>query len=177
MAAVAAVIRAAIGKACDISASTCVSTACEGESVRREGGAEFRPIARGRALRTPTPIVETMPDTRALPHHETAWLGKPQPDDADVPTLVLLHGYGSHEKHLIALVPAIQMFLPGVNARVIAVRGSFPAPGRQHGFSWFPGAVTVQPSIQAIGETADRVAAVIRQYSARAMVLGFSQGM
>jgi len=118
-----------------------------------------------------------MPDTRALPHHETAWLGQPQPDDADVPTLVLLHGYGSHEKHLIALVPAIQMFLPGVNARVIAVRGSFPAPGRQHGFSWFPGAVTVQPSIEAIGETADRVAAVIRQYSDRAMVLGFSQGM
>ena len=116
-------------------------------------------------------------ETRALPRHETAWLGKPQTEDADVPTLVLLHGYGSNEKHLIALVPAMQMFLPGVNARVIAVRGSCPAPGRQRGFSWFPGAVNVQPSIRAIGETADQVADVVRRYSRRAIVVGFSQGM
>ena len=74
-------------------------------------GAADRADARDHRAPTPT-IVERMPDTRALPHHETAWLGKPQPDDADVPTLVLLHGYGSNE-HLIALVPAIRMFLPG----------------------------------------------------------------
>ena len=115
-------------------------------------------------------------ETRALPHHEIAWLGPPQPEGSDVPTLVLLHGYGSHEKHLIAIVPALQMFLPGVNARVIAVRASHPAPGRR-GYSWFPGSVMAQPSDAAIGETADRVAAVIRTHTSRAVVLGFSQGM
>jgi phospholipase/carboxylesterase len=117
------------------------------------------------------------PDTRALPHHETAWLGTPPPAGQDVPTLVLLHGYGSNERHMIAIVPALQMFLPGVSARVIAVRASHPAPGRPRGHSWFPGSVMAQPSDSAVGETADRVAAVIRQYSSRAVVLGFSQGM
>ncbi len=115
-----------------------------------------------------------------LPFHEIAWLGSPpqskQPDRT-VPTLVLLHGYGSNEKDLIALVPAISMFLPGVTARVIAVRGSHPAPGRSRGHSWFPGSVLLQPPIEAIADTADRVAAVIRRHTDRAVVLGFSQGM
>lgn len=115
--------------------------------------------------------------TAALPHHEIAWLGSPAPESKSVPTLILLHGYGSNEKDLISLVPAVRMFLPGVNARVIAVRASHPAPGRTRGFSWFPGSVTVQPSSAAIGATADAVAAVIRRYAHKAIVLGFSQGM
>ena len=81
-----------------------------------------------------------------------------------VPTLVLLHGYGSNEKDLISLVPAVRMFLPGINARVIAVRASHQAPGRPRGFSWFPGSVMMQPSTAAIGATADAVADVIRRY-------------
>jgi len=122
------------------------------------------------------------PDTRAgdLPHHETRWLGRPRPDqesDRGLPTLVLLHGYGSSERDLISLVPAMQMFLPGVTARVIAIRASHPAPGRSRGYSWFPGPVTVQPSITEIGDTADRVATVIRRHTDSAVVLGFSQGM
>ena len=116
-------------------------------------------------------------DTRALPHHQIAWLGTPQPENRTVPSLVLLHGYGSNEQHLIAIVPALQMFLPGVSAKVIAIRASHPAPGRSHGYSWFPGSVMAQPSDAAIGETADRVAAVIRRHTSRAVVLGFSQGM
>ncbi len=118
-------------------------------------------------------------DTRAgaLPHHEIAWLGSPRPDDPLIPTLVLLHGYGSNEKDLISLVPAMRMFLPGVSAKVIAVRASHQAPGRPRGYSWFPGSVMAQPSDAAIGRTADEVAALIRRHTARAVVLGFSQGM
>jgi phospholipase/carboxylesterase len=113
----------------------------------------------------------------ASPHHQIAWLGSPPANDARVPTLVLLHGYGSNEQDLISLVPAIRMFLPGVVARVIAVRGSHPAPGRARGFSWFPGSVMSRPGPSAIARTADGVAALIRQYTSRAVVLGFSQGM
>ena len=115
--------------------------------------------------------------TTALPHHEIAWLGSPPSDGRAVPTLALLHGYGSNERDLISLVPAMRMFLPGVTARVIAVRGSYPAPGRSGGYSWFPGSVMVQPTAAAIGDTADRVAATIRRYTGKAVVLGFSQGM
>lgn len=113
----------------------------------------------------------------ALAHHEIAWLGTPQPHDRTVPTLVLLHGYGSNEKDLISLVPAIQMFLPGVNARVIAVRASHSAPGRARGYSWFPGSVAAQPPADAVALTVDRVADVIRRHAENAVILGFSQGM
>jgi phospholipase/carboxylesterase len=118
-------------------------------------------------------------DTRAgaLPHHQIAWLGQPQPNNPAVATLILLHGYGSNEQDLISLVPAMQMFLPGVSARVIAVRAAHPAPGRPRGYSWFPGSVMAQPSDAAIGQSADRVAALIRRHTAKAVVLGFSQGM
>lgn len=109
--------------------------------------------------------------------HQIAWLGSPPANDAQVPTLVLLHGYGSNEQDLISLVPAIRMFLPGVVARVIAVRGSHPAPGRARGFSWFPGSVMTRPAPSAIAQTADEVAALVRQHTSRAVVLGFSQGM
>jgi phospholipase/carboxylesterase len=112
-----------------------------------------------------------------LPHHEIAWLGPPQPDNRNVPALVLLHGYGSNERDLISLVPAMRMFLPGVTAKVIAVRASHPAPGRPRGYSWFPGSVLAQPSDTAIGHTADQVAETIRRHASRAVVLGFSQGM
>ncbi len=115
--------------------------------------------------------------TRALPDYRIAWLGARQPDSTPVPTLVLLHGYGSNEQDLISLVPAIRMFLPGVTARVIAVRGSFAAPGRPRGYSWFPGSVVSQPSGTAVADVADRVAGLIRRYTDRAVILGFSQGM
>ncbi len=124
------------------------------------------------------PTVDGMsPDPDGPPHHEVAWLGAPRPDDPTVPTLVLLHGYGSNERDLISLVPAMKMFLPGITAKVIAVRASHPAPGRPRGYSWFPGSVMAPPSDAAICRTADQVAAVIRQHTSKAVVLGFSQGM
>ncbi len=104
-------------------------------------------------------------------------LGNPHPDDPTVPTLVLLHGHGSHEQDLIGLVPAMQAFLPGVQARVLAVRGSFPAVGRPRGFSWFPGSVFQQPPAEDVAVAVDDVAAVVREHSSAAVVLGFSQGM
>lgn len=116
-------------------------------------------------------------NTRAPADYRIAWLGSPQPDSRDVPTLVLLHGYGSNEQNLISLVPAMQAFLPGMAARVLAIRGAFPAPGRAGGFSWFPGSVVSQPSAAEVAQVADRIATLIRRYSNRAVVLGFSQGM
>jgi phospholipase/carboxylesterase len=107
----------------------------------------------------------------------TSWLGSPRPDDPDVPTLVLLHGHGSHEQDLVQLVPAMQMFLPGVHAKVLAVRGSFPALGRPRGYSWFPGSVYEQPPAESVALAVDRVAAVTREHTGQAVVLGFSQGM
>ena len=70
---------------------------------------------RGQLLRTSAPAgapptVDGMsPDPDGPPHHEVAWLGAPRPDDPTVPTLVLLHGYGSNERDLISLVPAMKM--------------------------------------------------------------------
>lgn len=110
------------------------------------------------------------------PHHEVRWLGPPRPGDADVPTIVLLHGYGSSERDLIALLPGIAFLLPGVSARVLAIRGGHPAPGRR-GYSWFPGPVMAQPSLADIARTADRVAELVRQHTTRAVLVGFSQGM
>ena len=117
-----------------------------------------------------------MSGQRPLPQHELRWLGPPRPDDPGAPTLVLLHGWGSSERDLIALLPAFQMFLPGVSARVIAVRGAHQAQGRR-GYSWFPGSVMAQPPLEDIARTADRVADVVRQHTSRAVLMGFSQGM
>ncbi|GGM14240.1 alpha/beta hydrolase [Nakamurella endophytica] len=111
------------------------------------------------------------------PVAEVRWLGTPRPDDADAPTLVLLHGYGANERDLVGALPAVQAFLPGVDARVVAVRGFFGVPWRASGYSWFPGDVRVQPPPEMIAATADRLADVVAQHTDRAVWLGFSQGM
>ncbi|WP_196073265.1 alpha/beta hydrolase [Nakamurella alba] len=113
----------------------------------------------------------TAPASTAL-----SWIG-PGRDDAarDAPTLVVLHGYGSSEAQMIALSPLLGMFL-GRSARVIAVRGEYPAPGRR-GFSWYPGDRYSQPPDADIAAVADRVAAAVQEHSDRAVWLGFSQGM
>jgi phospholipase/carboxylesterase len=117
-----------------------------------------------------------VPFDRPLPQHEVRWLGSSRPDAESAPTLVLLHGYGSSERDLVALLPAFGMFLPGVAARVIAIRGSHPAPGRR-GYSWFPGPLLEQPPLADIARTAEAVADVVRRYASRAVFMGFSQGM
>ena len=117
-----------------------------------------------------------MPSEPSLPTHQVRWLGRPVPDDRAAPTLVLLHGYGSSEADLIALMPALTLFLPGVSARVVAVRGPDPVPGRR-GHAWFPGPLLAQPPLADIARTGELVAKVVHHYAASAMLLGFSQGM
>lgn len=123
------------------------------------------------------------PPVPATPVSRTTWLGPARAaDDPATPLLVLLHGYGSHEGHMLALAPALQMFLPGVSARVLAVRGSFPATERRlaGGSAWFPGPLMEQPPAADIALVADRVAAAIRTHAAPrgpVVVAGFSQGM
>lgn len=117
-----------------------------------------------------------MPILPELPTHQVRWLGRPAPDDPAAPTLVLLHGYGSSEADLIALVPALGLFLPGVAARVVAVRGPHPAPGRR-GHAWFPGPLLAQPPLADIAHTGELIAKVVRHYATSAVLIGFSQGM
>lgn len=111
-----------------------------------------------------------------LPVHQVRWLGRPRPDDPAVPTLVLLHGFGSSENDMIAVLPAVGLVLPGVTARVVAVRGPYSAGGRR-GHAWFPGPLLEQPPLADIARTGELIARVIRRYATSALLLGFSQGM
>lgn len=104
------------------------------------------------------------------------WLGRPRPDDPTVPTLVLLHGYGSSENDMVAVLPAVGLFLAGVTARVLAIRGPYPATGRR-GFAWFPGPLLEQPPLADIARTGELIARVIRRHATSALLMGFSQGM
>jgi phospholipase/carboxylesterase len=117
-----------------------------------------------------------VPTDPELPAHQVRWLGRPTPDDPAAATLVLLHGYGSSEADLIAVVPALALFLPGVSARVVAVRGPYPAPDRR-GHAWFPGPLMAQPPLADIARTGELIARVIRHYATSALLIGFSQGM
>lgn len=128
----------------------------------------------GRAARGAT--LARVPIDPGMLAHQVRWLGSPAPDDPAVATLVLLHGYGSSEADLIALVPALGLFLPGVSARVLAVRGPHPAPGRR-GHAWFPGPLLAQPPLADIARTGELIARVVRHYTTSAVLIGFSQGM
>ena len=107
---------------------------------------------------------------------QIGWLGRPV-DDPEVATLVVLHGYGANEADLLGLLPVLEQSLPDVTVKVLAVRGFFPCAEVSTGFSWFPGPVLAEPVGPAIAETADRLGDLVRQHSARATWLGFSQGM
>lgn len=110
------------------------------------------------------------------PQVEVRWLGNAQ-RLATPPTLVLLHGYGSSERDLVSVLPVVEAFLPGVDAKVLAVRGPFPIAGRPGRYSWFPGDVWVQPPAEQIGQVADALADAVAQHADSAVWLGFSQGM
>ena len=121
------------------------------------------------------PIVDGMTDMNR-PLVEVRWLGNGQ-RSADPPTLVLLHGYGSSEQDLVSVLPVVQALLPGVDAKVLAIRGLFPIAGRPGRYSWFPGDVWVQPPAAEIGRVADTLADAVAQHADSAAWLGFSQGM
>lgn len=109
---------------------------------------------------------------------EIGWLGASRPAGVAGPALVVLHGYGANERDLMTMLPVLGMLLPGVSAKVIAVRGFYPVQHRgRRGYSWFPGAVATQPPAAEIALVADRVAELVAQHTERAVWLGFSQGM
>lgn len=97
-------------------------------------------------------------------------------NDADArpgtPLLVLLHGYGSHEQDLMALVPG----LPD-EFSVASLRAPQPV---QLGYQWFPLAADLSFSVDRVVEAVQPVAAWLRGIAAEhssTTLLGFSQGM
>jgi len=96
----------------------------------------------------------------------------PEGERAGRPLLVLLHGYGSHERDLLGLRPRLPEELV-----LAALRAPLPAPP---GFSWFPvGGERPLDRADDARAAADLVAEWIREHAAAASstgVLGFSQG-
>ncbi len=102
-------------------------------------------------------------------------IGRPT---ADAPTLVVLHGYGSHERDLMGMLPVLGMLLPGIDARVLGIRGFYDVVHRgRSGHSWFPGAVATQPPDAEIAAVGDRIVDLVADHTDAAVWLGFSQGM
>lgn len=97
-------------------------------------------------------------------------------NDADArpgtPLLVLLHGYGSHERDLMGLVPALPPQFSVASLR---------APETiQFGYQWFPLAADLSFSLGGVVRAVEPVAAWLRERAAEhpsVTLLGFSQGM
>lgn len=97
-------------------------------------------------------------------------------NDADArpgtPLLVLLHGYGSHERDLMGLVPALP-----AEFSVASLRAPQPI---EYGYQWFPLAGDLSYSLEKVVEAVGPVAAWLRERAAEhssVTLLGFSQGM
>lgn len=97
-------------------------------------------------------------------------------NDADArpgtPLLVLLHGYGSHERDLMALVPGLPR-----EFSVASLRAPQPL---QFGYQWFPLAADLSFSVDRVAEAVEPVAAWLRAIAGdhpSTTLLGFSQGM
>jgi phospholipase/carboxylesterase len=112
----------------------------------------------------------TMNETPTLEDAAVVW-STPQGELGDLPLVVLMHGRGSHENDLAALIPLLP---PGFNY------ASLRAPHRFEGggYTWFaagaPGAppvASVDASARAVLEWLDRVAP-----AGPVAVGGFSQG-
>jgi phospholipase/carboxylesterase len=107
------------------------------------------------------------------------WLDYNRRSDEQSPLLVMLHGYGSNEKDLVSLAPALDARL-----RVVSVRA--PLVLAPEMFGWFPidftpGGITVDR--EAAQNVADRFAAFLEQLletlrptGDKVFLMGFSQG-
>ncbi len=107
------------------------------------------------------------------------WLDYNRRSDEQSPLLVMLHGYGSNEKDLVSLAPALDARLRVVSVRAPLVLGP-------EMFGWFPidftpGGITVDRA--AAQNVADRFAAFLEQLletlrptGDKVFLMGFSQG-
>lgn len=107
------------------------------------------------------------------------WLDYNRRSDEQSPLLVMLHGYGSNEKDLVSLAPALDARL-----RVVSVRAPLVLAPEMYG--WFPidftpGGITVDR--EAAQNVADRFAAFLEQLletlrptGDKVFLMGFSQG-
>lgn len=94
--------------------------------------------------------------------------------------VLMLHGYGSHEKDLMSLVPA----LPEDGFTYASMRAPGPMPGGAPGYSWYDLSgtfgVDIVPAVEGAISAARDVADWIEQNGAEyadVTLLGFSQGM
>jgi phospholipase/carboxylesterase len=107
------------------------------------------------------------------------WLDYNRRSDEQSPLLVMLHGYGSNEKDLISLAPALDARLRVVSVRAPLVLGP-------EMFGWFPidftpGGITVDR--EAARQVADKFTAFLENLieklqpsGDKAFLMGFSQG-
>ena len=94
--------------------------------------------------------------------------------DEGLPLLVLLHGYGSDERDLFALVP----FLPD-SAAVASLPAPLPAPWPMPGRSWYPIDELERRDPASVTAAADGVLRWLESEAGSApsiALLGFSQG-
>lgn len=106
--------------------------------------------------------------TLSLAADATIWSGAPRPDQ---PLLVLMHGYGSHEKDLLGLVPHLPRELVTVSVQA-------PLPAGM-GYAWVPIVDPGRPDPAATQEAADAVLRWLDDAvpaTTPVALLGFSQG-
>ncbi|WP_062288700.1 alpha/beta hydrolase [Demequina phytophila] len=95
----------------------------------------------------------------------------PDPAGASSPVLLLLHGFGSHERDLVGLVPHLDARLPWASLRAPLPAGA--------GAAWFPIVKPGSPDEAPVAEATDAIWAWIDAElgaDAEVVPLGFSQG-
>ncbi|WP_178980127.1 phospholipase [Rothia koreensis] len=112
--------------------------------------------------------------------HPTVEFSRPESERPGTHLVLMLHGYGSHEKDLLGLLPA----LPQDGFTYAGMRAPDPVPGGGPGYSWFALQGTFGQHITADVEEAQQAAAdVVSWIESNAegysdvTLFGFSQGM
>ncbi|WP_129360655.1 alpha/beta hydrolase [Rothia uropygioeca] len=105
---------------------------------------------------------------------------RPEAERPGTHLVLMLHGYGSHEKDLLGLLPA----LPEEGFTYAAMRAPGAMPGGMPGYSWFELQGTFGEDITADAEEVERAAADVIAWIDEASsdyadvtLFGFSQGM
>jgi phospholipase/carboxylesterase len=94
------------------------------------------------------------------------------PGPSGVPTVLLLHGYGSDEQDLAALGPLVTDGLPWVSLRA-------PLALQSRGHSWFPIVTPGSPDPEPVSESTDAIWGWVDEHlgaDSTIVPVGFSQG-